>query len=210
MPRKKGALTSAPDSLYRDIRSVLESARSSAYCAVNAAMVHAYWQVGRLIVEHEQGSRKRAAYGKAVLEDLSQRLTADFGRGFDERNLRYMRQFYLAFPMDDALTPDIRAGGKRNALRSESDRTEKRNAARSELAIHHPARDGTPAPAPRLPATLRPELSWTHYRLLLGVEGRQVRQGPADRTRAHARDRARAAADRRTPRRREKTLMLNQ
>ena len=52
--------------LYRDIRAVLESARSSTYLAVNAAMVQAYWQVGRLIVEHEQGGRKRAAYGKTV------------------------------------------------------------------------------------------------------------------------------------------------
>ena len=71
MPTKKNALTSAPDSLYRDIRSVLESARSSAYRAVNTAMVHAYWQVGRLIVKHEQGGKGRAAYGEAVLEDLS-------------------------------------------------------------------------------------------------------------------------------------------
>jgi len=62
---------SAAQHLCRDIRSVLESARSSAYRAVNTAMVHAYWQVGRLIVEHEQGGRKRAAYGEAVLEDLS-------------------------------------------------------------------------------------------------------------------------------------------
>lgn len=80
MPRKKSALTSAPDSLYRDIRSVLESARSSAYRAVNTAMVHAYWQVGRLIVEHEQGGKGRARYGAALLEALAQRLTAEFGR----------------------------------------------------------------------------------------------------------------------------------
>ena len=57
MPRKKSALTLVPESLYRDIRAVLESARSSAYRAVNTAMVQAYWQVGRLIVEHEQGGR---------------------------------------------------------------------------------------------------------------------------------------------------------
>lgn len=141
--------------LYREIRAVLESARSGAYRAVNAAMVQAYWHVGRLIVEHEQGGRKRAAYGEAVLDDLSQRLTADFGRGFDVRNLRYMRQFYLAFPIVGAVTPDNYAGDKRNALRSKSDRAEKRNAVRSELALRHPARDESPA--------LRPELSWTHY-----------------------------------------------
>jgi len=118
-------------------------------------MVQAYWHVGRLIVEHEQGGRNRAAYGEAVLDDLSQRLSADFGRGFDVRNLRYMRQFHLAFPIVGAVTPDNYAGDKRNALRSKSDRAEKRNAVCSELALRHPARDESPA--------LRPELSWTHY-----------------------------------------------
>lgn len=170
------SLARSAEPLYQEIRAVLESARAGAYRAVNTAMVQAYWQVGRLIVEHEQGGRKRAAYGEAVLDDLSQRLTADFGRGFDVRNLRYMRQFFLTFPMDYALTPDIRAGENLNALRSESGRARKRNAARSELAIHHPERDETPAPAQRLPATPRPELSWTHYRLLLGVEDCQARE----------------------------------
>lgn len=145
MPRKTSALTMTQETLYRDIRAVLESARSSAYRAVNTAMVQAYWQVGRLIVEHEQGGRKRAAYGEAVLDDLSQRLTADFGKGFTTTNLKYMRSFYLAFPI-------------RHALRDES------------AAGRVNARDETPSPAQRLAATLRPELSWTHYRLLLGVE----------------------------------------
>jgi hypothetical protein len=144
--------------LYREIRAVLESARAGAYRAVNAAMVQAYWQVGQLIVEHEQGGAKRAAYGEAVLDDLSQRLTADFGKGVTTTNLKYMRSFYLAFPI-------------RHALRDESPAAEKVNAPRSELAIHHPARDETPAPAQRLPATLRQELSWTHYRLLLSCRG---------------------------------------
>jgi hypothetical protein len=85
------------DALYRDVRAILEQARASAYRAVNFAMVGAYWHVGRLIVEHEQGGRRRAAYGETVLEDLSRRLTADFGRGFDPSNLRYMRLFFQKF-----------------------------------------------------------------------------------------------------------------
>jgi len=88
--------------LYRKIEAVLESARAGAYRAVNAAMVRAYWQVGQLIVEHEQGGAKGATYGEAVLDDLSQRLTADFGRGFDVTNLRKMRQFYRLFEIRDA------------------------------------------------------------------------------------------------------------
>ena len=98
-PRKASSLEIArsAEPLYQEIRSVLESARAGAYRAVNAAMVEAYWHVGRLIVEHEQGGRRRAAYGEAVLDDLSRRLTADFGRGFDVTNLRKMRQFYRLF-----------------------------------------------------------------------------------------------------------------
>ena len=79
--------------LYRDIRAVLEAVRAGAYQAVNAVMVTAYWQVGRLIVECEQGGRRRASYGEAVLDGLAERLTTDFGRGFDVTNLRKMRQF---------------------------------------------------------------------------------------------------------------------
>ena len=160
MARKKSALASAPDTLYRDIRSVLESARSSAYRAVNTAMVHAYWQVGRLIVEHEQGGKSRARYGAALLEVLAQRLTADLGRGFTATNLRHMRAFCVAFPIQ-------------HALRAESGHSRARGLARPESVdgdalIHHAVNEES------RPSSLRPELSWTHYRLLLRVEN-----GPA-------------------------------
>ena len=157
---KKKATSRSParstEPLYRDIRAVLESARAGAYRAVNTAMVTAYWQVGRLIVEHEQGGHRRAAYGEAVLDELSGRLTTDFGRGFTATNLRYMRQFYLAFPIRHALR-DESGQGKRDALRLESDEG-KRNALRSE------------SPSRSL------QLSWTHYRLLLSVEDATARE----------------------------------
>jgi hypothetical protein len=89
--------------LYGSIRQVLETARQSAYKAVNFAMVQAYWQIGRLIVEDEQKGESRAEYGKRVLAELAERLTADYGKGFDASNLRYMRLFYQAFPKCDAL-----------------------------------------------------------------------------------------------------------
>lgn len=69
-------------------------------------MVTAYWNVGRLIVEDEQKGHIRAEYGKAILADLSKRLTDEFGKGFDERELRRIRQFYLVFPKWDALRPE--------------------------------------------------------------------------------------------------------
>ena len=94
-------------SLYGAIRQVLESARQNAYKAVNFAMVQAYWQIGRLIVEDEQNGEVRAEYGKKVLEELAERLTAEFGKGFTVTNLKYMRSFYRAFPIGHALRDEL-------------------------------------------------------------------------------------------------------
>jgi len=106
--------------LYDAIRQVLETARQSAYKAVNFAMVQAYWQVGRLIVEDEQRGKTRAEYGKRVLEEVAARLTAEFGRGFDASNLRYMRLFYQAFPNCDALRHELSWTHYRLLLRVEN------------------------------------------------------------------------------------------
>lgn len=87
----------ASGALYYGVRDVLLSARSQVQRAVNDAMVQAYWHIGRLIVEDEQGGERRAEYGKRVLAELSRRLTAEFGKGFTPDNLRNFRQFYLSF-----------------------------------------------------------------------------------------------------------------
>ena len=165
------------ESLYREVRSVLEQARASAYRAVNFAMVRIYWQIGQLIVEHRQSGRKRALYGEAVLQQLSQRLTSEFGRGFDARNLRYMRQFFLAFPIHHTLGDESEPRDKRNALRSESGVPAKRNALRSKSssAMKRDTSGLESGPSDTAPS-LRLELSWTHYRLLLGVEDPRARE----------------------------------
>ncbi len=123
MPRRKiiSKVVSkrSPNTLYRNIRAVLDSARTSALRAVNTAMVHAYWHVGRLIVEHEQGGKGRAAYGEAVLEDVSRRLIKEFGRGFDVTNLRKMRQFYRMFRIRDALRLESTVDAVRHVARVE-------------------------------------------------------------------------------------------
>jgi predicted nuclease of restriction endonuclease-like (RecB) superfamily len=92
---------SATEALYGQIRDVLAQARGQAWRQVNQAMVQAYWQVGRLIVEHEQGGRARAAYGAGLLEGLAQRLTLEFGPGFAVQSLRNFRQFYLTISGDE-------------------------------------------------------------------------------------------------------------
>ncbi|MGD9931663.1 MAG: YhcG family protein [Mangrovibacterium sp.] len=84
--------------LYESVKQVLNSAWKNVYRAANASMVTAYWQIGRLIVEEEQNGASRASYGKMVLKELSEKLTAEFGKGFTEANLRNFRQFYLTFP----------------------------------------------------------------------------------------------------------------
>jgi predicted nuclease of restriction endonuclease-like (RecB) superfamily len=83
--------------LYQGIRDILLAARIQVRQTVNTTMVQTYWQVGRLIVEDEQGGEKRAEYGKKVLSDLARRLTTEFGEGFKLSNLRNFRQFYLSF-----------------------------------------------------------------------------------------------------------------
>ena len=94
------------EEFYNSVSSVLEQARNHAYRAVNSAMVSAYWEIGRLIVK-KQGGEDHAAYGEGLIKELSRRLTADFGRGFDASNLRNMRQFYLGFQNCDALRHEL-------------------------------------------------------------------------------------------------------
>ena len=92
--------------LYDSIKDILELARSRAYAAVNFAMVEAYWNIGRLIAE-TIGEDARTEYGNHLMRYLSKNLTKDFGKGFDESNLRNMRKFYLTFPIRDALRHEL-------------------------------------------------------------------------------------------------------
>lgn len=92
------------NNLYADIKNILEKARKSAVRAVNFSMVLAYWQIGQRIVEEEQGGKSKAGYGEKLLSELSRNLTADFGKGFTETNLRYMRQFFILFPIYHCVT----------------------------------------------------------------------------------------------------------
>lgn len=90
-------------SLLATLRAVIVEARQQALQAVDVVQIRTYWIVGRHIVEHEQGGAARAAYGKSVLAQVSTKLSAEFGKGFDASNLYKMSQFYRAFPNLDAL-----------------------------------------------------------------------------------------------------------
>ncbi len=93
-------------SIYDSIKEVLASAREKAYKAVNFAMVEAYWNVGKLIVEAQDGN-ERAEYGDYLIKSLSKELKVEFGKGFTVTNLKYMRQFYLTFPKSHALRDQL-------------------------------------------------------------------------------------------------------
>lgn len=89
------------------IVEVIEQVRGRLRQSINCAMVASYWEIGRLIVEHEQQGQARAAYGKRQLAELSSRLTALFGKGFTANNLRYMRQFFQSFPIRHAVRGEL-------------------------------------------------------------------------------------------------------
>jgi len=92
--------------LYNEVKSILDLAWSRAYTAVNFAMVEAYWHIGRLIIERQDGE-ERAEYGSSLIHSLAERLTAEYGKGYTASNLKYMRQFYLQFQNRHALRDQL-------------------------------------------------------------------------------------------------------
>ena len=107
--------------IYAEIKEALLRSRGQAYTAVNYAMVQAYWQIGRIIVEHEQNGSLRAQYGKSVLLEVSEKLQDEFGAGFSVRNLQQMKKFYVMFPNTNALRSQLTWTHYRALLRVEDD-----------------------------------------------------------------------------------------
>ncbi|MCF7818083.1 MAG: PDDEXK nuclease domain-containing protein [Kiritimatiellales bacterium] len=106
--------------LLEALRGIIADGRRQVLRAVDTVQVQTYWQVGRHIVEFEQGGEARAAYGKRLLTDLAIHLTQEFGKGFDATNLRHMRNFYQAFTICDALRRELSWTHYRLLLRVDS------------------------------------------------------------------------------------------
>jgi hypothetical protein len=107
---RKSAVQVAPvnlDDLLGQLRTLITQARQQALRAVDVVQVRTCWEMGRHIVEYEQGGAERAQYGARLLPRLAERLSAEFGKGFDERNLRHMRAFFQTFPIWDALRSEL-------------------------------------------------------------------------------------------------------
>ncbi len=105
---------------YSAVRGYIITAQKQIYSAVNSAMVTAYWNIGKQIYE-ACGENDRAEYGKQLLQFLSDRLTSEFGKGFDVSNLRNMRRFYISFPIQDAVRPELSWTHYRSLMRVADD-----------------------------------------------------------------------------------------
>jgi len=93
--------------LLADLRAIIATGRGRAAAAVNQELVATYWAVGERIVREEQGGATRASYGEQTLARLGRTLEREFGRGFGLRSLQLMRQFYLAYPIANALRSQL-------------------------------------------------------------------------------------------------------
>lgn len=144
--RQSTDYTEEPSDLFDRVVLILEQARSQVVRSVNHYMVLAYWQVGKEIVQEQQQGRTRADYGKRIIESLSDKLTARYGRGFSTTNLKYFRTFYLAYadrnPEIGHLTGD-------------------------EFEKGHLTGDESPQ-------GFHPNLTWSHYRALMRIENKNA------------------------------------
>jgi predicted nuclease of restriction endonuclease-like (RecB) superfamily len=165
--RKLRGQSRTPDAGYGilvvGISDLLDHARRSSSRAVNGILTATYWEIGRRIVEFEQGGKARAEYGEALIQRLAQDLGAKAGRGFSERNLRQMRAFYLGWEIRQ--TPS--AGFVAQAIIMPATAAE----SSGQLLCPIPsASDGVVSLATAFP------LPWSHYVRLLSVENVNARR----------------------------------
>lgn len=94
------------NNVFDNIKDLVINSRNKVYQTVNIEMLNLYWNIGKAIMEIQQGD-ERASYGDAVLDKLSQKLTNEFGRGFSKRNLERMRKFYICFPIATTVSSQL-------------------------------------------------------------------------------------------------------
>ncbi len=94
------------NSIFDSIKNLVINSRNKVYHTVNTEMLNLYWNIGKIIMEIQQGD-ERASYGDAVLDKLSQKLTNEFGKGFSKRNLERMRKFYIFFPIATTVSSQL-------------------------------------------------------------------------------------------------------
>ena len=169
--------------LFDRVAAILEEARDSVVRTVNTSMVIAYWHIGREIVQEEQGGKRRAGYGDTLLEDLSRSLAERYGRGYSVANLKNFRQFYQVYEnrlssiqyttCTKLVASQIRykrCSELPDPVTARPGLSENNNGqfARRNLANSLPDK-------PLLHCGFAPQLSWSHYRLLMRVDNQHAR-----------------------------------
>jgi predicted nuclease of restriction endonuclease-like (RecB) superfamily len=140
--------------LIMEIRDLVQNARRAASRNINTLQVATNFEIGRRIVEYEQKGKQRAEYGKQILIDLSRQLNKEFGRGFSETNLEYMRRFYLEYGEKAFQIPQT-VSGKLPA------KTQNKTQIMQTLSAKF---------------TPRFTLSWSHYVFLMNIGNRDERR----------------------------------
>lgn len=148
------------------IAELLERARRTSARAVNALMTATYWEIGRRIVEYEQGGKDRAEYGAGLIERLSQDLTRRFGRGFSRQNLWQMRAFHLAWPIERLEAVRSRTGRAQEILQTPSGES------REPMIL--PTSPGESVPLTALARCF--PLPWSAYVRLVAVKNEEARR----------------------------------
>lgn len=146
---KELANTEVRDRMAEQIALLIENAKHHIIAEVNSTMTATYYEIGRMIVEHEQKGKKRAQYGAKLIPDLAKRLTDRLGKGFSERNLEQMRQFYLVY------SPTFQTSSGKSET---------------------PSRISEAAPSIPQTVSAKFSLSWSHYLFLMRINNPQERK----------------------------------
>lgn len=152
MAKKELIQSVSTDSLFERISKLIEDARGKVASAINLTMVYTNFEIGRYIVEEEQQGSDRAQYGKAVLKNLSKKLSDKYGDGFSDRSLLQMRQFFLTYSPSPINTID------------------------GNIASTETPEDQVVSIPQTLSAKSTFTLSWSHYIILIGIKNEQERQ----------------------------------
>lgn len=154
---KKEVSRARRSSLFARVVALIEEARQKVATVANIAQVYTNYEIGRQIVEEEQGGKRRAEYGKQIIKDLSQKLTARFGRGWGTSNLEYMRRFYLIY---SAVEISQNTFGESAAVISQTE------FGKSLKVLRISGREDLAATSRQIPQFT---LGWSHYLLLMRI-----------------------------------------
>ena len=171
IPRARKRTSSGYNSVLKSVIRLIDEARHTSVRTVNAIMTVTYWEIGRQIVEFEQQGKKRAEYGKELLERLSADLRSRFGRGFGVDNLQRMRTFYICYPPEE-IYATLSRKSQGHELLSDKSATALRN---FDLPMNYAISQTLSAKSPLPQIRKYFPLPWSAYVRLLSVKNRHAR-----------------------------------